>query len=131
MKLLYCNRCFDVIQLVKTTRTCQCGASGGHYKEDGLNAIIHGDCKPLGFVNYSFRIALENQPEHGAGYKFTSFAIPKNCPTVKRVNSEDYELVGEQLGWSDLDEEHESTMEQADADRISKSKIKNVFRDEE
>ena len=62
---------------------------------------------------------------------FTAFVIPKVCPTVDHVDSEDYLPNYNRNGWSDLDEEHEGTMEQADADRISKSKIKNVFRDEE
>jgi len=147
MKLIYCNNCQDVFRLVKTTNTCQCGESGGHYKEDGLNVIIHGNCKPLGFSNASFCASLEDQPEHGAGSIFTAFVIPKVCPTVDHVDSEDYLPNYSRYGWSKLDEEHESTMEQADADRKIKreftkdefqpgvdhitKKIKNVFRDEE
>lgn len=138
MKLIYCNNCRDVIQLTKTTNTCQCGESGGHYKEDGLNAVIHGNCKPLGFTNSSFSYALSVQPEHGAGYKFTAFVIPKVCPTVDHVDSEDYESTDDadwlsfDADWAGVEnEEHEAMMEKADADRISKRKIKNVFKDDE
>ena len=87
MKLIFCNNCQDLFRLFKTTKTCQCGESGGHYEDDGLHAIIHGDCKPLGFVNSSLSDSLENQPEDGAGSTFTAFVIPKICPTIEHIDS--------------------------------------------
>ena len=130
MKLIYCNDCQDIIRLHKTTGSCLCGDSGGHYKADGTNAVIYGNCQPLGFTNSSFMNARIQQPEHGAGYKFTAFVIPKVCPTVEHVDSEEYESLGGE--WSSIDEE---LMDKADKDIMKdlnlKNKIKNVFKDEE
>lgn len=121
MKLLYCNTCRDVISLSKTTRTCQCGVTGGHYKEDGLHAIYYGPAIPLGFANSEFHTAIEGQPEYGDGYRYTSFVIPKVCPTMVHIDSEDYVSV--------VDED--STVVVARAELKDKLvKIKNVFKDE-
>ena len=128
MKLIYCNTCKDIIRLYKTTSTCICSDSGGHYKEDGFNVVIYGPCKPIGFKNDEFSSALENQPEFGNGREFTSFVIPKTCPTVDHVDSEEYES-NEGAMWLSLDDE---LMDQVDLDIIKdkKKKIKNVFKDE-
>jgi hypothetical protein len=91
MKLIYCNNCQDVFRLHKTTETCLCSESGGHYKEDGVNVVIYGPCKPIGFKKDEFSSALENQPENGEGRKFYSCVISKNVLGIEHVNSEDYE----------------------------------------
>ena len=128
MKLIYCNNCREVLSLSRTTKTCQCGESGGHYKTDKLNAIIHGNCKPLGFTNNTFSDALENQPEYGNGREFTSFVIPVVCPTITHVDSEDYESSGR----VDYDEVYDEMMVKAEVEKYKKKiKIKNVFKDEE
>ena len=122
MKLIFCNECHDVIRLYKTTRSCLCGESGGHYKEDGLYAVIHGNCQPLGFANDSFRRAREEQLEFGAGTEFTSFVIPVVCPTITHVDSKDYVTHIQQV------------IEFRNRVKGSKKKnneIKNVFKDEE
>ena len=121
MKLLYCNTCRDIVKLSRTTRTCHCGATGGHYREDGLNAIYYGPAIPLGFANSEFHTAIEGQPEYGDGYRYTSFVIPKVCPTMVHIDSEDYVSV--------VDED--STVVVARAELKDKLvKIKNVFKDE-
>ena len=125
MKLLYCNTCTDIVKLSSTTRTCRCGATGGHYKEDGLNAVYYGPAIPLGFTNGTFIDAIRNQPEYGDGYRYTSFVIPKVCPTMVHVDYMDYFPVDcEEV---DL---YDDLMEDAEVQRKQK-KIKNVFRDEE
>ena len=67
-------------------------------------------------------------PEYGDGYRYTSFVIPKVCPTITHVDSEDYESKG-------LVQEHEvfdELIDVAEKDRkIKKNKIKNVFKDED
>jgi hypothetical protein len=85
MKLLLCRACQDVIKLAKTERTCACGAVGGQYLEDGLNATYWGaNAVPLGFANSTLVEAVQNRPESGMGYRFTAFVIPQECPTMKR-----------------------------------------------
>ena len=125
MKLLFCNTCKDIVKLTKTTSTCRCGATGGHYKEDGLNAVYYGPAIPLGFTNDTFIDAIRNQPEYGDGYRYTSFVIPKVCPTMDHVDYMDYFPVDEEE--VDL---YDDMMEEAEVQRKQK-KIKNVFRDEE
>jgi hypothetical protein len=126
MKLLYCNNCEDIIRVYDTTSTCRCGESGGHYKEDGFNIVVYGPCKPIGIENESFSSAVENQNEYGYGQEFTAFVIPKVCPTVDHVASEDYE---EYTAAKYYDRAEELTA-QLDLDIINKKKIKNVFKDE-
>ena len=125
MKLIYCNNCQDILRLHKTTSSCLCGDSGGHYQEDGFNVVIYGPCKPLGFKNDEFNTALENQPEYGNGREFTSFVIPVACPTVEHVNWEDYKSTDDAVDQEIIDwlEDDEVT--------DKKKKIKNVFKDED
>lgn len=121
MKLLYCNNCQDVFRLHKTTRTCHCGSTGGHYKSDGLNAIYYGPAVPLGFTNTSFVAAIRNQPEWGKGEPFTAFVIPKVCPTMELVDLSDY---------IEVDEDEFGERAEVDS-KIKKTKIKNVFKNED
>tara|TARA_R110002060_G_scaffold32130_1_gene42718 strand:- start:538 stop:906 length:369 start_codon:yes stop_codon:yes gene_type:complete len=121
MKLLYCNTCRDIVKLSRTTRTCHCGATGGHYREDGINAIYYGPAIPLGFANSEFHTAIESQPEYGDGYRYTSFVIPKVCPTMVHIDSEDYVSV--------VDEDSTVVVARAEA-KGKLVKIKNVFKDE-
>ena len=128
MKLLLCKSlaCRDIVKLSKTTRTCQCGATGGHYKEDGLNAVYYGNAIPIGFHNSSFTDAISNQPEYGSGVEFTAFVIPDNVPTITHVDIEDYEEVVDYY-W---DDGYDDMMEEAEVQK-KKVKLKNVFKDEE
>ena len=127
MKLLYCNTCRDIVKLYRTTRTCHCGATGGHYREDGLNAIYYGPAIPLGFANGSFHEALDNQPEFGMGTVYNAFVIPKVCPTMEDVDSEYYTEV------FDIEEDEYSVdimMARAEDERKQR-KLRNVFKDED
>lgn len=83
MKLIHCRICGDVVALRLEPRTCICGQSGGHYKEDRLHAVISGPCVPLGFANGSFNRALLARPQTGPGAEFAAFVIERNCPTVE------------------------------------------------
>ena len=127
MKLLLCNSlaCRDIVKLSKTTRTCQCGATGGHYKEDGLNAVYYGNATTIGFANSEFKYALANRPRYGSGVEFTAFVIPDNVPTITHVDLEDYEEVVD-YHW---DDGFDDMMEEAEVQK-RKSKLKNVFKDE-
>ncbi len=104
MKLIFCPKCHDVVNLrINHHRKCWCGASGGKYI-DNLNAVIDGEAIPLGFNNFSFLDALEQQPETGPGKEFTAFIIEKNCPTINQASSKnkfqpnDYEQMLDNLG---------------------------------
>ncbi len=85
MKLIYCPKCQDVRKLDFAVTVCNCGASKGWYANDALNAIIQGEAVLLGFDNPSLMAALHNQPEDGTGEVFTAFVIPKDCPTVTKL----------------------------------------------
>ena len=126
MKLLYCNNCRDIVKLYRTTRTCHCGATGGHYKSDGLNAIYYGPAIPLGFANGSFHEALGNQPEFGMGTDYKAFVIPIVCPTMELVDLSDYTVIHEasKLG-------NRSNNVKSKTERDKKIKIKNVFKNED
>tara|TARA_R110000782_G_scaffold41113_2_gene94586 strand:+ start:1945 stop:2322 length:378 start_codon:yes stop_codon:yes gene_type:complete len=125
MKLIYCNNCRDVISLSKTTKTCQCGESGGHYKTYGLDATIYGNCKLLGFDNSTFEVALATQPAWGKGRDFTAYVIPVQSPTVSHVDLEDYEGIG----INDIADVFDELVDPTEI-KIKKNKIKNVFKDE-
>jgi len=126
MKLLYCNTCRDIVKLYRTTRTCHCGATGGHYREDGLNAIYYGPAIPLGFANGSFHEALDSQPEFGMGTVYNAFVIPKVCPTMELVDSEYYTEV-----FDIEDDEYSVDIMMARAeDEKKQRKLKNVFKGE-
>ena len=130
MKLLFCNTCRDIVKLSRTTRTCHCGATGGHYREDGLNAIYYGPAIPLGFANSEFHTALDSQPEYGDGYRYTSFVIPKVCPTMVHIDFSDYVAVHDYTDEFVVEEMYDDMMEEAELQK-KKSKLKNVFKDEE
>ena len=130
MKLLFCNTCRDIVKLSRTTRTCQCGATGGHYREDGVNAIYYGPAIPLGFANSSFYEAIDGQPEYGDGYRYTSFVIPKVCPTMVHIDFSDYVAVHDYTDEFVVEEMYDDMMEEAELQK-KRSKLKNVFRDEE
>jgi len=130
MKLLYCNTCRDIVKLNRTTRTCHCGATGGHYKQDGLNAIYYGPAIPLGFANSSFHEAIDSQPEFGMGTNYNAFVIPKVCPTMVHVDLLDYIEI-----YEDLVDDPKYINKYKDAllelKTEKKIKIKNVFKNED
>ncbi len=84
MKLIYCTVCNDIIRLWMEEKSCDCGASKGHY-EDEVNAVYSGPAIPLGMDNYAFKEAVESQPNRGMGKLFSAFVIPKECKTFRKV----------------------------------------------
>ena len=130
MKLLHCTICGDIVKLEKTTNKCRCGSCGGHYREDGVNAIYYGPAVPIGFVNSEFVTAIEDQPEYGNGLGFGAFSIPKVCPTMAHIDIVDYIAVYDYTDRFVVDEMYDDMMEEAELQK-SKSKLKNVFKDEE
>ena len=98
MKLLYCEKCQDVVRLIEKERTCRCGLSGGRYIDD-LNAEYWGDSAyPIGFANTSFlaaknaikacRVVKDERLKaliHDEDRVFIAFTIPDVCETMKKV----------------------------------------------
>lgn len=85
MKLIFCPKCTDVVRLVSELRRCQCGFISGRYT-DSINAEISKEAVPLGFDNPSLAQALKNQPPNGLGRRFEAFVIPKECPSIQRLD---------------------------------------------
>ncbi len=56
MKLIYCEKCGDIFNLRKKTKSCSCGETSGKYINN-IIAEIHGDCLPIGIANNIFKIA--------------------------------------------------------------------------
>jgi len=63
MKLIYCPVCHDLIRLIwnGNSRSCLCGASGGYYDADGLNATIWGEAIPFGLDNSELLKAIDKR----------------------------------------------------------------------
>ncbi len=81
MKLFFCKKCKDVVNLSPEERKCDCGASKGQYI-DQLQATISGPAVPIGINNASFLAAIQKQPQNGEGSEFIAFVIPKGCSSV-------------------------------------------------
>jgi hypothetical protein len=88
MKLILCRNCQDVFKLsTKGNRTCECGSSGGRYLECGYNAVYWGmDAVPIGFANSTLMRAIRNRPRMGDGEKFTAFVMPKEVPSIRKID---------------------------------------------
>ena len=88
MKLLFCRKCQDVFKLAADyERTCKCGAVGGKYLEDGWHAVYWGvDAVPIGFANGTLAVALRNRPRIGEGARFTAFVMPKEVPSMRKID---------------------------------------------
>ncbi len=87
MTLIYCPKCGDVRKLDFRVTTCKCGASKGWNVLDELNAVIQGAAIPIGFTNDSFSNALRKRRPNGLGKLFNAFVIPKDCPTVTKLDA--------------------------------------------
>ena len=89
MKLLYCKSCNDLFSLNIDNRTCQCGETGGHYKDNKLDIVIYGHAVPVGINNNFFLTAVDIQNDYGEGIPIEAFVMPKNCPTVTYKDNPD------------------------------------------
>jgi len=100
MKLLFCKKCYDVVNLsTKNVRTCECGSVSGRYV-DYINAEVTGDPIVLGFNNSSFERAIFAQMYNGdsketmdypggkvvKGRSFEAFIIPESAKSVIRLD---------------------------------------------
>lgn len=86
MKLLYCQKCKDVVLLHARERKCYCGKSSGRYL-DSINAEYTGPCLMLGIDNNSLLDALRlhtKHPEGELGIRFEAFIIPENAATIQK-----------------------------------------------
>ena len=86
MKLLYCQKCQDIIRLKNQERTCECGLTKGKYI-DNLNAEFSGAfAVPIGFDNNSLLQALiiYGDTDLKIGSNFKAFIITEPCNTFKR-----------------------------------------------
>lgn len=62
MKLMYCPSCYDVVQLRRKYRTCECGRVSGRYINN-IEAEISADAISIAIGNGSFLQAIENMRE--------------------------------------------------------------------
>ena len=59
MKLIFCDRCWDVFKLTtKEIRSCECGYCRGHYLPDGGRAVTNGHGVAMAFSNPSILKAI-------------------------------------------------------------------------
>ena len=141
MKLLYCKSCNDLFSLNIDNRTCQCGETGGHYKDNKLDIVIYGHAIPVGINNNFFLTAVDIQNDFGEGINFEAYVMPKNCPTVTYKDS-DTTLLDNVFGMdvkAELDsisiyEEHEDIIEELEEEKDKEisnkvKRVKNVFKD--
>lgn len=100
MKLLQCSLCGDVFSLRMSARSCQCGRSGGNYRDDGITVDVYttkrNAAMVLGFANSTLISAEEDQKAFGdlprtmryagrmvsPGREFKAFVIPESAPSV-------------------------------------------------
>lgn len=93
MKLLMCLKFGDIFNLSKVEKKCSCGETKGMYVDD-INAIVSGDCQPIGFANSSFIQSIKLQrledgkpkrkEECCKGVEFKAFLIPKSATSITR-----------------------------------------------
>jgi hypothetical protein len=69
MKLIFCQKCHDVIKLRSfrdgkpDRRFCDCGRSGGYYEEDGDKVVVWGYARLIGLRNGFFMKDIERIQE--------------------------------------------------------------------
>ncbi len=88
MKLVQCSVCGDLFNLTGIEKQCSCGKSSGLYI-NGIDAWVRGPVLVLGISNPSYDKARERhnkQPNMERGWRFEAFIIPKNAPTVRRLD---------------------------------------------
>ena len=94
MKLILCDSCHDVVRLFEEERKCKCGKSGGKYI-DNVNAVIWGNCAPIGFDNHSVAKVI-NKLKYRAPESISRddlsieafFILEPRCDTIERIDHE-------------------------------------------
>jgi hypothetical protein len=85
MKLLYCQKCKDVVKLHQEARVCLCGASGGWAASMGSQAMVTGEAKVLAFNATDLRDAVWDSEAHARSANFHACVIPEHFTSVVRV----------------------------------------------
>ncbi len=76
MKLFLCPMCEDIVRMVENEmRYCQCGKSGGMYR-DKVMAEIEGHAIPIGISNPSLVKAVKLQQGYDHSIRIVAFTIP-------------------------------------------------------
>ena len=81
MKLLFCDRCHDVVRVSsREWRQCRCKLIGGQYNEDGVTATVAGPARVFGIANPFFMPGFDKKsPEEietiRAYWKYTGTEI--------------------------------------------------------
>jgi hypothetical protein len=57
MKLIFCEKCKDLVKLIEKTRKCKCGKCAGKYFTKEL-AVINTEAILVGIDNIGFEVAL-------------------------------------------------------------------------
>lgn len=82
MKLVFCPECNDMVNLVATKRSCECGQSSGTMFANG-KAVIEGKGKAIGVPTFSLLSALRRKPRKGElGEPFKGFVLSDACQAV-------------------------------------------------
>jgi hypothetical protein len=84
MKLIFCPKCQDVVNLLTVLRRCRCTSSWGAYHDD-VRAYYGGEAIPIGFENPSLIQAIRDRPKTNWGSNFEAFVVPFDCPTFRQV----------------------------------------------
>lgn len=88
VKLIYCQKCRDIINMIDAPRRCGCGSCGGWYEEDHRKIVIFGPCIPLGILRESLEGAIFSRPTRGPGRELFAFVIPRKCDSVKHLRDD-------------------------------------------
>ena len=93
MKLIYCEKCQDVVRLDQgPVRKCKCRSVGGRYVDDLISAV-YGDPIVLGVTWGSLIQAISyfRDTKGGRAYDprldLSAFVIPLESPRVKRFST--------------------------------------------
>ena len=88
MKLLYCRRCRDVIQMRPELRTCYCGESSGRYIDNETVAQTEGSIS-IALHNHDFKTAVDAFDYSPDAWHpmmvFRAYINPRSEPDVKFI----------------------------------------------
>ncbi len=88
MKLLLCPKCYDIVKLQFSTRSCQCGASSGKYLPDGLLAVVSPDAMVIGIDNHMMKRAVMARRSPDSGHRtLAAWLMAEDAPNVRRKDA--------------------------------------------
>jgi hypothetical protein len=92
MKLMYCAHCGDIVRLFPQRRSCQCGKSWGHYREDGSTTVQTWPSLSIGIANPDFdsaeRAFAKNVNAFSPELTMRCWINPLSEPDVQMVRGE-------------------------------------------